>query len=49
MEIALAAQTNATPTRRMSHRLIPILTGFVSVGSVAMLVVLGEAIRAALG
>jgi hypothetical protein len=49
MEVALAVQTNPTAVRRASHRLIPILTGFVSVGSLAMLVVLGTAIRTAIG
>ena len=49
MEMALAAHTNTTITRRAQQRLIPILTGFVSVGSLAMLVVLGTAIRTAIG
>lgn len=49
MEVALAVQAKPTMTRRASHRLIPILTGFVSVGSLAMLVVLGTAIHTAIG
>ena len=38
-----------SPLTRASRRLVTILTGFVSVGSVAMLVVLGSAIHTAVG